>query len=103
MSQGRHLLAKVAWCATLGQVVLCLLFFGDNAFQVLGIAAASAGCVVLVGIIQFFSGGRISTIRTGCHPPIARERDKKTFASTLNGVGNRFAALHTIVLKRPCT
>ena len=56
MSQGRHLLAKVAWCATLGQVVLCLLFFGDNAFQVLGIAAASAGCVVLVGIIQFFSG-----------------------------------------------
>lgn len=56
MSQGRHVLAKVAWCATLLQVVLCLLFFRDSAFQVLGIAVTAAGCVVLVGLVQHFSG-----------------------------------------------
>jgi O-antigen/teichoic acid export membrane protein len=56
MAQGRHLLAKVAWGATFMQVVLCLLFFHGNAFQVLGAAVVAAGGVLLFGVLAFFTG-----------------------------------------------
>ena len=57
MTQGRHLLTKVAWGAMLMQVVLCLLFFRDNAFQLLGAAVVAAGCVLLFGVLEFFIRG----------------------------------------------
>lgn len=62
VAQGRHLLAKVAWGAALLEILLCLGFFRDNAFQVLGTAVLATGLVVAFGIAELFLGkGRTET------------------------------------------
>jgi len=64
VAQGRHLLAKVAWCAAILEVVLCLGFFRDNAFQVLGTAVVATGLVVVFGLAELFLGkGRTDTTK----------------------------------------
>lgn len=52
MARGRHILAKVAWVGVTLEIALVLVFWHDNAFQVLGAAIVAAAIVVAVGIAE---------------------------------------------------
>lgn len=71
MAQGRHLLAKVAWCAVALEVVLTLAFFNDSAFHVLGVAIVAAGLVVVVGVAELLFGFRPGPTPVPESPPTA--------------------------------
>ena len=84
MAQGRHLLAKFAWLAVLLEVVVCLAWARDSAFQVLAAAIMATSLVVAVGVAELLLGirgeprptlGSEAPAPAGPHVPSGRQSD----------------------------